>query len=379
MSSTNRKHPGIETRPDSKGVTRYRGIASDKATRKLIRGPWTASLAAAKSWRRDAMSAIEKGTLSADRGMKLADAIEQFLAGAEPGHVRNRRGASYKPSALRGYRYHLRSRVSTEFGDRHLNDITTGDVQRFVNGVLAEGKSASTVRNAVTALRAVYAWAVPLGHARANPVTGVKLPTGGEARDRIATPTEARQLIAAMPAKYQAALGLAFYAGLRLGEFIGLSREHIDLDRLTLTVARAWDVNGREWVLPKSKAGTRRVPINGRLETLLRDHLVLTNQSEGLLFPWDRDPTRPLESNVLRRRLVKACEKTGIEPIGFHEARHTFASISIAAGVNAKALSSYMGHKNITLTFDLYGHLMPGNEAEARDLIDAYLTRADNT
>jgi hypothetical protein len=49
----------------------------------------------------------------------------------------------------------------------------------------------------------------------------------------------------------------------------------------------------------------------------------------------------------------------------------------IAAGVNAKALQSYMGHASITTTFNLYGHLMPGNEEEAAELLDAYLERAD--
>lgn len=49
----------------------------------------------------------------------------------------------------------------------------------------------------------------------------------------------------------------------------------------------------------------------------------------------------------------------------------------VATGVNAKALSTYMGHGSITVTFDRYGHLMPGNEAEAAGLLDAYLTRAD--
>jgi integrase len=47
----------------------------------------------------------------------------------------------------------------------------------------------------------------------------------------------------------------------------------------------------------------------------------------------------------------------------------------IAAGVNAKALSSYMGHASVTITYDRYGHLMPGNESEAAKLLDAYLQR----
>ena len=48
----------------------------------------------------------------------------------------------------------------------------------------------------------------------------------------------------------------------------------------------------------------------------------------------------------------------------------------IAAGVNAKAISTYMGHSSIQVTYDRYGHLMPGNEDQAAELLDAYLTRA---
>jgi len=52
------------------------------------------------------------------------------------------------------------------------------------------------------------------------------------------------------------------------------------------------------------------------------------------------------------------------------------------AGVNPKALSTYMGHATIAITLDLYGHLMPGSESEAAEMLDAYLAaqrnRADN-
>jgi integrase len=58
------------------------------------------------------------------------------------------------------------------------------------------------------------------------------------------------------------------------------------------------------------------------------------------------------------------------------ELRHSCASIFIAAGVNAKALSSYLGHASVTITYDRYGHLMPGSEGEAVALVDAYIERA---
>jgi integrase len=77
-----------------------------------------------------------------------------------------------------------------------------------------------------------------------------------------------------------------------------------------------------------------------------------------------------------RERELAANEKREpslLEQITPHACRHTFASLMIAAGVNAKALSTFMGHANISITLDRYGHLMPGSEAEAAGLLDAYL------
>jgi integrase len=77
------------------------------------------------------------------------------------------------------------------------------------------------------------------------------------------------------------------------------------------------------------------------------------------------------------RRAQAAWSAAELTRITLHECRHTFASLMIAAGVNAKALSTYMGHSSIQITYDRYGHLMPGNEAEAAGLLDAYLTGFD--
>ena len=87
--------------------------------------------------------------------------------------------------------------------------------------------------------------------------------------------------------------------------------------------------------------------------------------------------TAPFAPTALSKRAASAWRIAGLDQITLHECRHTFASLMIAAGVNAKALSTYMGHANISITLDRYGHLMPGNEEEAAGLLDAYLERAD--
>jgi integrase len=87
--------------------------------------------------------------------------------------------------------------------------------------------------------------------------------------------------------------------------------------------------------------------------------------------------SRPFTPSAVRRRAGTAWKRAKLAPIGLHEARHTYASLMIAAGVNAKALATYLGHSSITIALDRYGHLMPGNEEEAAALLDAYLLRCD--
>lgn len=124
-------------------------------------------------------------------------------------------------------------------------------------------------------------------------------------------------------------------------------------------------------VAPKSRAGRRRVPIAAVLrEPLLAHRLRQGRGGKGLVF--GRSETLPLQSTSVVGRARRAWEKAKLDPIGLHECRHTFASLMIAAGVNAKALSTYMGHASIATTLDLYGHLLPGSETEAAGLLDAY-------
>jgi integrase len=168
-------------------------------------------------------------------------------------------------------------------------------------------------------------------------------------RDRIADPSEAALLLAALPEKDRALWATALYAGLRRGELMALRWEDVDLAAGLIRVERSWDV--REGIIePKSRAGRRRVPIAAVLRDYLDEHKLATERSEGLVFGCSE--TRPFEPVSLAARAATAWmnakrkeqELDPRKPITLHEARHTFASLMIAAGVNAKALSTYIGH-----------------------------------
>jgi integrase len=59
----------------------------------------------------------------------------------------------------------------------------------------------------------------------------------------------------------------------------------------------------------------------------------------------------------------------------FHDLRHTFASTALAEGVPISEVSRWLGHKSITTTVDLYGHLVPEAGGRARDALDRAFTR----
>jgi integrase len=167
----------------------------------------------------------------------------------------------------------------------------------------------------------------------------------------------------------------------------------VDLDANVIRVERAWDdVEGP--VEGKTRAARRRVPITRELGTYLLPHpLRAPGVGDALVF--GTTAISAFESSTVRRRALAAWaahneavaqraarERRKVEaaeplrPIGLHECRHTFASLLIAAGVNAKATSTYMGHASVQITYDRYGHLMPGAEEEAAGLLDAYLLRS---
>lgn len=364
---------GIAERVNANGVTQYRGTAYDNRAGRHIRGPWTPNLAEARAWRVDALARLQAGALSADKGIPVPEAVERFVAGARSGAVVNRSGHRYKPSVVAGYERDLRDRVVFAFAGSRLDELRLPDIQRWADALATEGLAPSTVRNIVTALRALYAWALPRGLAEINPTRGLRLPTGEKARDKIVAPDQAAALLAALTPADRAAVGLAVYAGLRLGELLALSWDRVDLPGRALEVARSWDHNAVQFVAPKSQAGRRRVPIPEPLATILADYAVLSNQpASGLLFP-GRIAGAPVHPTSLRQRVITHWARAGLEPLGFHEARHTYASFMIAAGVNIKALSTFMGHASITITLDRYGHLLPGAEGQAAELLNAYL------
>jgi hypothetical protein len=174
-----------------------------------------ATLADARAWRAEAQSALRRGVMRAPTRTTLAQAADDWLAAARAGVVRTRSGETYKPSALRSYEQALRLKVIPELGHLRLSALTRNSVQDLADRLLAQGLSASSVRNALLPLRAIYRRAVSRSDVLVNPTVGLTLPAVRGCRERVARPAEAHALLDALSAPDRAIWATALYAGLR--------------------------------------------------------------------------------------------------------------------------------------------------------------------
>lgn len=358
----------------------WEASAYDLAGRKVRRTFSTFDEAVA--WRADSLSARRRGRFRAPGPTTVREAGEALVEGMRDGSVRTRSGDRYKPSTIRGYDDALRVHVFPDLGGLRLAAVTRRQVQALADGLLADGLDPSTIRNALMPLRVLFRRAVEDGEIAASPCTNLRLPAVRGRRDRIVAPGEAAALIDALKSRRdRAAWGLAFYAGLRRGEILGLIWDALDLAGGVVDVRASLDVRTGATVAPKSAAGIRRVPIAAALRDLLLDYRLEVGEvePERRVFRFDvgsfaARALREWTAANERRRMRREPE---LQPVELHEARHTAASLWIAAGVDAKALQTYMGHSSITTTYDRYGHLMPGSEREHAAMLDAYLERAN--
>lgn len=350
---------------------KYQAQVHSAKDRKPVRKTFR-TLPEARRWRHKAKEALRKGELSAPSSVLLKDAAGQWVKDAEAGIIRTRSGEPYKPSAIRGYEAALRRYLIPELGHLRLSAITRKRVQEFVDSLARTEMAPATVANSIAPLRVIYRRAVDREEIHVNPTERLRLPRDRRRRERIAEPREVQALLAALDERHRLIWAFAIYTGLRKGELQALKWENIDLQQGVLKVEHSLDPKAG-LVSPKSESGRRRVPIPQVLAPELVAHMA--RQSGESEFVLTNTKAKPFNSSNVYRVSHRLWGRAGLEPLGFHEARHTYASFMIAAGVNAKALSTYMGHSSITVTIDRYGHLMPGNEKEAAKLLDAFVEK----
>jgi integrase len=221
-----------------------------------------------------------------------------------------------------------------------------------------------------------------------NPADDVKAPTPTPKEMHPLSAEEARRLLdAARDDRFEAFYVLAVHTGMRRGELLGLKWDDVDLENATVRVRRTLTRidNGCRLALgpPKNKKSRRTVRLTERAVEALRSHLERQlaeiealgdlYKDQGLVFTTEAG-TLINPSNLRQRSLAPLLKRAGLPQITFHDLRHTCASLLFQKNVHPKFVQELLGHASVSITLEIYSHMLPGMGGEAADAMEDVLS-----
>ena len=271
-----------------------------------------------------------------------------------------------KRTTLADYEGYLRRHLVPWFGTRTVDKITADHVEAYMLAKLAQ-LSSKTVTHHLTFLHGLLAFGVRRRWLAANPVAQVDRPPPTRQhsrRIRFLQPVEVEALLRAV---HEDDLGRVEYplylcaamTGLRQGELLALKWLDIDWTSGRVRVADNYPRGFTARVDSPKSHFLRSVPMADRLAGELERHF----QRSAYRSPEDLVFCHPhtghvLDASKLRKRFVEAIDRAGVNPITFHELRHTFGTQMAAAGAPLRAIQEWLGHADAKTT-EIYAHYAP--------------------
>jgi len=298
------------------------------------------------------------------------------------------------PRTEEGYRQIVESHLIPTIGDLQLDKVRPLHIQRYLNlkrtadaTTGKSGLSAQTMKHHYSVLRQAFNYAVKLKLLNVNPVLSVSSPTP-EFRERqvLDEKQTARLLDAAKVTELYVPISLAAYSGLRRGELLAAMWKDLNWDTQTLSVVRTLQKSkdGFRWGKPKSRKSRRTIVLSPSLMVTLRNHkrdqarrkLRLGSDYHDHDLICAREDGEPWEPSRFSTAFREFQDGLDMPRIRFHDLRHGHCTHLLRAGQPLKLVSERMGHSTTSITADLYGHILEGQDRLAANVLDEVMKRA---
>lgn len=281
-----------------------------------------------------------------------------------------------KMGTIQTYQYCYDSMIKKTLGNAYMSDLRGEHIQRLYNNLMKDGYEVATISTASVILYSSLEQALRNGIIEKNP-----------AKDAIPPRNKGQKKIKEAMTKEQQALFMQyandsylynFFAillrtGMRCGELRGLKYGDIDRKKNVIHIRRTMKFKKGSGIIedtPKTKNSLRDIPLTEDILQLLEEQRKFwgfkVERIDRYLFCDDRE--KPLQANAISKEINRIVElintETEFPHITPHTFRHTFATRAIEAGMQPQTLKTILGHSSLSMTMDLYSHVMPDTKAE---------------
>lgn len=270
-------------------------------------------------------------------------------------------------------------------GDVKLSRLSKAVLQDWKNQISDKPTAVKTKQHIYAELRAMLNYAEKMEYIQRNP-----LPAIGNFKDanftkpqdqlHFYTPEQFKQYISAAEKSAQTITDwcfytffcMAFYTGMRKGEINALKWADIDGDIIHVRRSIAQKLKGDDLETPpKNRSSYRDLQIPTPLMQILHDHKARLQANPAYTEDWRVcGGIKCLRDTTIEKRNTTYAKAAGLPHIRIHDFRHTHASLLINEGINIHEIARRLGHSNIDMTLNTYGHLYPREEERALNVLN---------
>lgn len=288
------------------------------------------------------------------------------------------------------FRNHIKS---NEIYNIKLKSLKVIDVQRYFNKLYQKDVSNSLLSTTNKIIAPCIRYAYNNGYIIKDFSRMYSVPKKSETNDKKVKPftlEEQKKFLKAIEGhRHEVLFLVALYTGLREGEILALTWNDIDFIKNTITVSKTVSIvvditkesRSKGYIsigTPKTVKGNRVVPLPDFLVKRLKQYKLFKKEESlkiGIQFKESNNlfTTRNgtmLSAVNLQRMFKEILLKAGIENRKFHDLRHTYATRLFELGESAKTVQELLGHSSISMTLDIYTHVLKETKETAIEKLD---------
>ena len=308
-----------------------------------------------------------KHSQNLEEHMRFSELVEIYFRDFAPNEL--------KPVTRYNYEKNLKTHILPVFGNKKIMSIKTSELTTFFTHL---DLSSETTRKLKTVMSSVMNFGVRQGYITKNPCQGAlyKKETSQNKKIKYLDQEQSRKLmeLTSEYSIFNTIIQLLLFTGLRIGECLCLQWDDVDFENGTILVSEtlAYAYSQKYESSTKNLQSYRTLKLGYYSLALLKRHKEQQDELKKIVCDAWEHPTfvftdeigRYIDYGVVNKKLKKLLRENGLPVVTAHALRHTNASLMINSGIDLKAVSSQLGHCNINITANTYGHIFDTYKAK---------------